>query len=407
MSRYEDTFFSYFDAIKNLLKVQPIVLGGSSGSNGGSGGPPGGFIGYLPQTRVAYDTTEAETYAVPFSGATLVDNLNHIRKRISDIYALGSGVSFLNDGIGINDGVTQINILTPLRVTSTGASSVTIAYSGDVQTSWYSGVWNEKYTANGVSSTFTTAKSIFDASVRVFLNGVRENPAGITILGDKTGFQLGSPPASGTVVVVDYETPVATPGHAHNEYRLISDSYSQAETDLYFSPAIHTHTEDDITDLDHNAVKILGISISGGLPLDGQVLQYQSDTNTWESVTIVGLSTQTIKQQLLISLAGTLESTGVSPLGVAMHDVDAEIDEVYIKLFSAPSTTALQLDILKNSSSILSSPVTIGVGVTSVTVSTGFTDTSLAKNDYLQLQLIQGDADASYLTAHVRFSWDL
>ncbi len=55
------------------------VLGGSSGPAGGTGGPPGGFVGQLIQSKVCYDTTEAELEA---GSTSLVDNLNHIRYRV-------------------------------------------------------------------------------------------------------------------------------------------------------------------------------------------------------------------------------------------------------------------------------------------------------------------------------------
>ena len=81
---------NFFDAIirqqkqsAQQLRTQQrgrTVLGGSSGSAGGSGGPPGGFVGKLTQRNVCYDTTEAES----LTGTTsLVDNLNHIRQRIT------------------------------------------------------------------------------------------------------------------------------------------------------------------------------------------------------------------------------------------------------------------------------------------------------------------------------------
>lgn len=62
------------------------VLGGTSGSAGGTGGPPGGLVGQLVQSKVCYDSTEAETLA---GAASLVDNLNHIRKRVKTIENLG------------------------------------------------------------------------------------------------------------------------------------------------------------------------------------------------------------------------------------------------------------------------------------------------------------------------------
>lgn len=67
------------------------VLGGTSGSAGGTGGPPGGFVGQLAQSKVCYDTSEAETLA---GAASLLDNLNHIRKRVKTIENL--------DGCGLH-----------------------------------------------------------------------------------------------------------------------------------------------------------------------------------------------------------------------------------------------------------------------------------------------------------------
>jgi hypothetical protein len=77
------------DTARNM-KAQPVNLGGISGAGGGEGGPPGGFIGWLLQTRVAYDTDEAATLDTVGSG-TLLDNLNHIRYRIETLEA-SSGI---------------------------------------------------------------------------------------------------------------------------------------------------------------------------------------------------------------------------------------------------------------------------------------------------------------------------
>lgn len=65
-----------------------VNLGGASGAAGGTGSPPGGFLGKLPQSRVAYDTTEAATAT---GGSTLVDNLNHIRARLATLETSGVG----------------------------------------------------------------------------------------------------------------------------------------------------------------------------------------------------------------------------------------------------------------------------------------------------------------------------
>jgi hypothetical protein len=90
--KYERQFFEYLSYIQSYMSARPLNLGGVSGPGGGSGGPPGGIIGYLPQTRVAYDSTEAATLATPVSGASLLDNLNHIRYRLVQVEGGGSGV---------------------------------------------------------------------------------------------------------------------------------------------------------------------------------------------------------------------------------------------------------------------------------------------------------------------------
>ena len=79
---YERQFFQYLDNLKRRIYAQPLNLGGLSSSGGGVGGPPGGFLGYLPQTRITYDKLEDATMQTVLSGPSLWDNLNHIRKRL-------------------------------------------------------------------------------------------------------------------------------------------------------------------------------------------------------------------------------------------------------------------------------------------------------------------------------------
>lgn len=84
--------YSIINAIENAIrsvKATPLILGGVAGSGGGAGGPGGGFVGYLPQKRVCYDTSEAAYSGIIGSGS-LLDNLNHIRYRIENLET-GSG----------------------------------------------------------------------------------------------------------------------------------------------------------------------------------------------------------------------------------------------------------------------------------------------------------------------------
>jgi len=105
---YERQFFQYLENMKRSILSQPMTLGGISSSGGGIGGPAGGFIGYLPQTRITYDKLEDATHKTVFSGPSLWDKLNHIRKRIERTEASGLGVAlaFQEDDVEVAFPVT-------------------------------------------------------------------------------------------------------------------------------------------------------------------------------------------------------------------------------------------------------------------------------------------------------------
>lgn len=85
MYQYEATIIEFVNQAFRGVRAMPLILGGITDSGGGTGGPPGGFVGQLPQTRVAYDTDEFATDETPVSGMSILDNLNHIRKNVEDI----------------------------------------------------------------------------------------------------------------------------------------------------------------------------------------------------------------------------------------------------------------------------------------------------------------------------------
>lgn len=88
---FERELYNRINNVRMNLMARPLVLGGVASISGGSGGPPGGFIGYLPQNRVAYDTAELALISTPISGYSLLDNLNHIRYRIDTLENTDSG----------------------------------------------------------------------------------------------------------------------------------------------------------------------------------------------------------------------------------------------------------------------------------------------------------------------------
>lgn len=86
--------YTVLDAIVNAvktIKAAPLVLGATQS---GTGGPIGGYVGFLDQYRVSYDSLELAASGFVNSGISLVDNLNHIRWRLGQIEA-GSGQTFL------------------------------------------------------------------------------------------------------------------------------------------------------------------------------------------------------------------------------------------------------------------------------------------------------------------------
>lgn len=102
MQNFSYTVLDLLDQASRNIKTSPLNLGGAGGAGGGIGGPPGGFIGQLPQYRVAYDTLEiASSGTLPsgltgISGWSLVDNLNHIRYRL-DVLESGGSIAVIDD----------------------------------------------------------------------------------------------------------------------------------------------------------------------------------------------------------------------------------------------------------------------------------------------------------------------
>lgn len=80
---FENTLIEMLEQRRLMMGLGPIMYGGSSGPGGGTGTGPGGTIGLIIQTLLAYDTTELATVHTPvLTQASGLDNLNHIRAAI-------------------------------------------------------------------------------------------------------------------------------------------------------------------------------------------------------------------------------------------------------------------------------------------------------------------------------------
>ncbi|KKN52731.1 hypothetical protein LCGC14_0609680 [marine sediment metagenome] len=219
MSRFTTQFFSYFDSLKRILKTLPLNLGGVSASGGGSGGPPGGFLGYLPQTQVAYDLTEAslsgwvEEGAVNASGVvvsgSLLDNLNHIRYRIEQIEPSGvnAGIAIYDGDELIATGITIVNFDDGLDVTQINVDKVRVTSTLDASGATTSGIYNEELTSQIPASgnLYTTSEIFLIESLIVHYNGLRQNlTEDYTEESDNQSFITVFSPVSGDELIVDY-----------------------------------------------------------------------------------------------------------------------------------------------------------------------------------------------------------
>lgn len=241
----------------NKWFAAPINLGGVPGATGGSGEPPGGIFGQLIQTKVAYDTTEA-TYSgiqTNLPSGSLVDNLAHLRWRLSNLEAI-SGVTFLDvyeDGVLVESDVTIIDftgdgvsvsntasgrVLVTVSGTDGGISSIAIrdegvsqgnatildfvgsaveaSVSGDVATITITATTASGTTASGYKHIFedltaqvpasgglyTISQAMVEDSLSVYINGLRQRPSQYTETSTTT-FTTTDPQA-GDNLIVDY-----------------------------------------------------------------------------------------------------------------------------------------------------------------------------------------------------------
>ena len=115
---------------QRTIRSAPMNLGGIPGSGGGEGAPPGGFIGWLPQTRVAYDTDEYASLDTP-SGGSLLDNLNHIRYRLGAVETLAGKITVVDSNTPATyTSVDTIYFSGGVEITDLGSGDILVVVSG-------------------------------------------------------------------------------------------------------------------------------------------------------------------------------------------------------------------------------------------------------------------------------------
>lgn len=153
--KFEYTVLELIESASRNLRALPLNLGGVGGAGGGAGLPAGGIIGQLPQYRISYDESEisssgtAPSGVTPPSGWSLLDNLNHIRYRLSQVEA-GSGVFVVEDNDTIVENVNTITFSGGVTVVDLGGGHALV-----------------NVTASGGGGSFTSTPNrfaVFDSS---------------------------------------------------------------------------------------------------------------------------------------------------------------------------------------------------------------------------------------------------
>ena len=393
MSRYENQFFDYFTKVERLSITRPLQLGGWSYSGGGDGGPPGGYLGMLPQGRVAYDYTEAKSLGfVNLSGYTLVDNLNHIRYNVKelqdDVAAIvvsgNMGVTIEHNGTVIANNVLVVDTTGYLSATYNGSGHVTldVSVSGLGTTLVASGIYNE--TPGGSVTSWTTAYAIRNGSLQVYWNGMRQLSSDITVTTPQaftTAFTVTAP----DTIRVDYETMVAGAGGSggvtdhglltglldddHPQYLTSGRGdvryYSKSYVDALFNFSVLD------SDYDAKGTILVGSGIQAPIPLhvgvNGTALIADSSTPTgMKWTTLSGLGGATVLDDLTNvdvpapvggqvlsyrSIDSTWVASSVSGLvGTSDHKVITSISDLTPGYLGAKLVAGTNVNIVENNS---------------------------------------------------------
>ena len=159
-----------------------INLGGVPGPGGGSGIPIGGLIGQLIQSKVAYDTTEAEVLSPPPSGRSLVHNLDTIRWRLGWLEThFGSPLIIQEEGVQKASGVVIVNFQGGVNVTSPQPNTVNVIITATGGGSVLGGVTVvfEDLTSQipATDDFYVVSQPIMSGTSQVYMNGLHQVPS--------------------------------------------------------------------------------------------------------------------------------------------------------------------------------------------------------------------------------------
>jgi hypothetical protein len=152
----------------------------------------------------------------------------------------------------------------------------------------------------------------------------------------------------------------------------------------------HTHTESDITDLDHDAVKLQGRAVSSAAPNDGDALLWNGSSQ-WEPGAVSGSAS--VKQQVVFTFVGDAEP-GANPIQIPNVTGETKtLESVHVRAKTVPTTQALIVDIHKNGTTLFTTQANRPqVSVGNHTGSSSSLDvTTWADGEYLEVEIDQVD----------------
>jgi len=433
---FEREFYTILDYLQRNISSKPIVLGGYGGAGGGSGLPPGGFIGQLSQNRVTYDTLELATDATASSGQSLVDNLNHIRYDI-ELLASGQNLRFEEDDVEIASGIQILNFVNNFTLSDQGNNRIEIAFvnSPSGENTIHEVVFNEDLSSqvDGVETSFTILGTAVDEKLSIYYNGLKQDPTRYSITGGGTGFTTTFTPASGDTLVVDYAvisgvqaylaqdhgglSGLADDDHPqyHNNTRGDARYYTQDQLDNnVLNTLYYTKTELNNYFVSSGTFTEAGQLIVGSGYADYELLNVGTDGQYLIADSTAPLNikwgdgpSSEIYHQAVFTVSGAnLSDTGVQPLRIYLYlpAGGGTLKEIMARVATAPASSSLRVDAKVNGTSrIAAGYVQIAVGNYQTSV-TSFTSTTLTNDDYIQLDIVQGDTTAADLTLHFRYT---
>lgn len=113
--------------------------------------------------------------------------------------------------------------------------------------------------------------------------------------------------------------------------------------------------------------------------------------------------------QAVFTIEGIVSTVGTKPIRIYTPYVGtgATIEEVFLSCNSVPATTPIRMNVYKNGSTIFNATpyIQLNTGTYTASKTTDFVTTSLFKDDYLTVGVVQGDTNAADMSLHIRYKW--